>query len=311
LNRRTAASGFTLIEMSIVLVVIGLIVGGVLVGQDLIRAAGVRATISQIEKYNTATNTFRDKYGGLPGDLNAASAAQFGFIARGSFAGEGDGNGVIEGMDGNMLGRNSGRLEGSGETGVFWVDLSMAGLIDNSFNTAVETNPMGSVTAATTPNLASYFPPTKLGAGNYIYVWSGGLSPGETYGTSNGVNYFGISAITSITPSGPVNLSSDTGLTIAQAYSIDKKIDDGIPQSGNVMAMHLNGGPEWAYGSPSGGGDRDPTTYGAVVAGDGVATSPSTLSCYDNAGVAGATEQYSMAQNGGTSVNCALSFRFQ
>ena len=41
--------GFTLIELSIVLVIIGLIVGGVLVGQDLIRAAQVRATISQIE----------------------------------------------------------------------------------------------------------------------------------------------------------------------------------------------------------------------------------------------------------------------
>ena len=51
--------------MSIVLVIIGLIVGGILVGQSLIAAAAVRAQISQIEKYNTAVNTFRDKYGGL------------------------------------------------------------------------------------------------------------------------------------------------------------------------------------------------------------------------------------------------------
>ena len=52
----TARQGFTLIELSIVLVVIGLVVGGVLVGQDLIRAAGVRATISQtvIEDSNPA-----------------------------------------------------------------------------------------------------------------------------------------------------------------------------------------------------------------------------------------------------------------
>lgn len=88
--------------MSIVLVIIGLIVGGVLVGQDLIRAAGVRATISQIEKYNTAVNTFRGKYGALPGDLNASVATQFGFAARGPFAGEGDGNGVIEGIRRNL-----------------------------------------------------------------------------------------------------------------------------------------------------------------------------------------------------------------
>ena len=57
-----SSSDFTLIEMSIVLVIIGLIVGGVLVGQDLIRAAYVRAQVSQIEKFNTALNTFYGKY---------------------------------------------------------------------------------------------------------------------------------------------------------------------------------------------------------------------------------------------------------
>jgi prepilin-type N-terminal cleavage/methylation domain-containing protein len=46
--------GFTLIEVSIVIVVIGLIFGGVLLGRDLITAAQVRSTISQIEEYNTA-----------------------------------------------------------------------------------------------------------------------------------------------------------------------------------------------------------------------------------------------------------------
>src|ERR1700746_416796 len=94
LERRLDVSpGFTLIELSIVLVIIGLIVGGVLVGQDLIRAAEVRATISQIEKYNTAVNTFRGKYNALPGDLNAAAATAFGFSGRGIPPGAGDGNG--------------------------------------------------------------------------------------------------------------------------------------------------------------------------------------------------------------------------
>jgi prepilin-type N-terminal cleavage/methylation domain-containing protein len=52
-RKAALTAGFTLIELSIVLVIIGLIVGGVLVGQDLVKAAGVRATISQIEKFNT------------------------------------------------------------------------------------------------------------------------------------------------------------------------------------------------------------------------------------------------------------------
>src|SRR5271155_2823005 len=110
--------GFTLIELSIVLVIIGLIVGGVLVGQDLIRAAEVRATIAQIEKYNTAVNTFRGKYNALPGDMNAATATAFNFTARGAFAGEGDGNGVIEGISANATGDNNGFLQ-SGETTMF------------------------------------------------------------------------------------------------------------------------------------------------------------------------------------------------
>jgi prepilin-type N-terminal cleavage/methylation domain-containing protein len=67
------AGGFTLIEMSIVLVIIGLLVGGVLVGQDLIRAAQVRKTGTLIEQLNTAVNTFKLKYNCLPGDCANAS----------------------------------------------------------------------------------------------------------------------------------------------------------------------------------------------------------------------------------------------
>src|ERR1700735_3876394 len=102
-------NGFTLIELSIVLVIIGLIVGGVLVGQDLIRAAEIRATISQIEKYNTAVNTFRGKYNGIPGDLTYASATAFGLMPAGSAltnggnAGLGDGNGLIDGGAANTV----------------------------------------------------------------------------------------------------------------------------------------------------------------------------------------------------------------
>src|ERR1700722_13172793 len=107
-------NGFTLIELSIVLVIIGLIVGGVLVGQDLIKAAEVRAQISQIESYNTAVNTFRGKYSKIPGDMNVPPAEQFGFTDNGcaGTAGQRDGNGLIDGEDGA-----GGLKQGGGETG--------------------------------------------------------------------------------------------------------------------------------------------------------------------------------------------------
>ena len=118
-------AGFTLIELSIVLVIIGLLVGGILSGLDLIRAAELSATISQITKYNTAVNTFRVKYGYLPGDIPDPIASQFGFQARGTHPGEGDGNGVIESYKSG--GGNCGYWQGSGEVAMFWTALITLG----------------------------------------------------------------------------------------------------------------------------------------------------------------------------------------
>jgi prepilin-type N-terminal cleavage/methylation domain-containing protein len=285
MNRSTR--GFTLIEIAIVLVIIGLIVGGVLVGRDMIAAAAVRAQISQIEKFNTAVNTFRDKYGYLPGDIPAGPAAQFGFAARGQYAGEGDGNGVIEGINTNAAGSNIGTGEGVGETGLFWVDLSTAGLIDATFNTATCCTLPPQTTLTTTPSLNAYLPQAKIGNGNYVYVWSGGGTPYD------GINYFGLSAVTQLNSAGWI--ASSAGITVAQAYNIDTKIDDGLPQSGRVEALYLQ--------------QHFTLAWIGQIPGHGMTGSSTT--CYDNGGAGSNPMYYSMAQNGGAGVNCTLTFRFQ
>src|SRR5262249_3826116 len=81
-NERHMTKGFTLIELSIVLVIIGLIVGGVLVGQDMILSAQIRNAIKQVEQFNTATEAFKSKYNCLPG--NCANATDYGFAVNGS-----------------------------------------------------------------------------------------------------------------------------------------------------------------------------------------------------------------------------------
>jgi prepilin-type N-terminal cleavage/methylation domain-containing protein len=60
--------GFTLIELSIVLVVIGLIIGGIIIGQTLIQSAQIRRQTTEFGKWYAAVNTYRIKYNALPGD---------------------------------------------------------------------------------------------------------------------------------------------------------------------------------------------------------------------------------------------------
>jgi prepilin-type N-terminal cleavage/methylation domain-containing protein len=311
---RSIQRGFTLIEMSIVLVIIGLIVGGILVGQNLLDAAAVRAQIAQIEKYQTAVNTFRGKYGALPGDLNQAVASQFGFVARGTDCsggpcmGEGDGNGLIEG---NINNNGAYPLtQFRGETALFWVDLSAAGLIEGAFTAGSCCAPTPSVLET---QMGLYFPPAKIGNGSYIHVWSGGwtranaisTSPGVLPYPTDGLNYFGVTANPSGSSGG--GLEGSPSFTVSQAYNIDKKIDDGLPQTGKATVFYFGSAttPFWSFGYAGCGAHCN---WGPTYTNP---TTPSSLTCMDNNNINGVALTYSMSQNNGAGLNCGMSFQFQ
>ena len=65
-------SAFSLVELAIVLVILGLLTGGILSGQALIAAAEVRKAATQFTRYQAAVWTFRDKYFAMPGDMTNA-----------------------------------------------------------------------------------------------------------------------------------------------------------------------------------------------------------------------------------------------
>ncbi len=270
-------AGFTLIELSIVLVIIGLIVGGVLVGQDLIKAAEIRATISQYEKYNSAMNTFRTKYNGMPGDLLAAQAIAFGLGTAATTVG--DGNSLIESTATTNL--NIPRSE----TLVIWQQLSGSSLVDGSYGADLTT---AGATAVTT--VATYLPAAKIGRGNY---WIAGSSSGLNYYSLIQPAAFAATPATTYTTTG---LSG--GLTPIEAYNVDSKLDDGMPNTGIVRAKGELAAsaaidaffPDATYGSASAAGATPTCTTG-------------------NATTSTSTNTYNRSTYG-NSPTCALRLRF-
>jgi len=116
-------SGFTLIEIAIVLVIIGLLLGGVLKGQELITSARVRNLISQQDGIKAAYFGFLDRFRSLPGDYSLASTN----IANVAATANGNGNGQIE----SALG--GGAID---EHIAVWDHLSKAGFINGSYTYA-------------------------------------------------------------------------------------------------------------------------------------------------------------------------------
>jgi prepilin-type N-terminal cleavage/methylation domain-containing protein len=72
-NCKENQQGFTLVEIAIVLVIIGLLVGGVLKGQAMIQNAKVKKAVKMADELRAGVMTFYDKYGMYPGDENQAT----------------------------------------------------------------------------------------------------------------------------------------------------------------------------------------------------------------------------------------------
>ncbi|HHM04798.1 MAG TPA: prepilin-type N-terminal cleavage/methylation domain-containing protein [Gammaproteobacteria bacterium] len=117
-------SGFTLVEIAIVLVIIGILLGGILKGQEMITNAKVRNVVDQGSAIKAAFFAFQDRYRALPGDYSVASTNIAG-VSVGVNGGNGDGNG---------------RVDTNNDRGLFWLHLAAAGFITGNFDGQANAN---------------------------------------------------------------------------------------------------------------------------------------------------------------------------
>ena len=113
--------GFTLIGIAIVLVIIGLLLGGVLKGQELINTARVRALNNTVDGITAAWFSFQDRYRAFPGDYIAARSA----VNLPGAPDGGDGNGRV--------GVTGAATDAPLERGLVWVHLEAAGYITGGY----------------------------------------------------------------------------------------------------------------------------------------------------------------------------------
>ncbi len=200
--------GFSLLELSIVLVIIGLIAGGIVAGSSMIRAAELRSVITDIQRYKTSIYTFRDKYFALPGDMR--NAYDFWGVEAGCT--DTDSNTNIAGCNGN--GDSHVSSVSNAESARFWQHLALANLVEGSYSGI-------------------------WGSGDYLAsakidnaLWT---AKSWTYLTTHG--WVGTGG------SQGLELSLSTSLTAEEMWNIDKKIDDGRAPSGKIYPhATVNGG---------------------------------------------------------------------
>lgn len=205
-------SAFSLIELSIVLIVIGLLIAGITGGASLIKSSELRSVMSEARGYAVAVNAFYSQYDALPGDYNSAVGTESTYY--------GDNDGTIEfAGDASVLGTSG--TTGS-EGSVAWYALKQIGAIDDSLTHSASAN-------AQTPG--TNIPASKIKSAGWIFSYE---------------NSQNVVALTRATAAASDNEEAADVVTAAllpaDSKSIDTKIDDGAANTGKIRSLINTGG---------------------------------------------------------------------
>ncbi len=219
---------FSLVELSIVLVILGLLTGGILTGQNLIRAAELRAVTTEFQAFQSAVNTFRDKYFALPGDMRNATDFWGSEIAANCAYDNTTGSTGTLTCNGNGNGRISNSLPNTtNEAFRSWQHLANAGLIEGTYTGATAGTNQWSATLDNSPN-------SRLG--NAIWYFASENSAWSGHGYWFDGDYGNYMIIGNVN----VNSTPRAGFTPEEVWNIDTKVDDGKSGFGKVMSSNWN-----------------------------------------------------------------------
>jgi prepilin-type N-terminal cleavage/methylation domain-containing protein len=214
-------AGFTLVEMSIVLVIISLVAGGVFAGATLVKTTQMRTSIMNITDFKTALSTFRERYDDIPGDM--PNATDYWGAADGG-NGIGADCGYLENLDGlTCNGNGNGIIESwASDVVVYeklraWQQLANAGLIKGQY--------IGSLNSSNKIEIGLTSPGAAYGNGTYDIYYTG--STGQIFGQYG--HFIKLASPTSGTVNGPFVSAID-------AKALDTKFDDGLADSGRMIA---------------------------------------------------------------------------
>lgn len=224
---RKREAGFTLVELAVVMIIIGLLIGGVLKGQELIGNAQVAATVAQVKAFDAATTTFRDMFEGMPGDIATPGTRLQNCLAIPCVT-AGDGDRRIERTPLAAVVVDPFAGVPAGEMLPFWAQLNAADLITgiNQANGAVWGGSM---------------PAAKINGGFTAGYWTGNALMNNQLGGALIAANVRAGHYLALYNSPNVAVDGNGFLTPNQAFRIDSKLDDGVPTSGSVFAAGAAG----------------------------------------------------------------------
>lgn len=257
--------GYTLVEMSIVLVLLGLLVGGVLAGQTLLKSYRLKGVLEEKEQYAAAVNLFSQKYNAFPGDF--AGAAQL--------WGQSDGCGGASASEiASCNGDNDGYIDGN-EFSYVWNHLGRAGFADQTYPISFPTD---------TSLISNYLsagdtmPESPVGGAGWVIRYVGLVGDVQNPG------YFRGSYGHSLHLMRPSSDDVVAAVTPVDAQSMDEKVDDGFPARGVFIVLQGSGlGAAWELSNPdctvkaNGNAPTDDTDLDAAY--DATGTDGNAIAC--------------------------------